>query len=457
MTTSSKTRWRVFRSLADALERRIIVPTPRFALLAGAGAVLVAIGFAVGAGSAVLLLVNVVLLGLSVLDLSLLPRRKSLRFMRRMPDKADINHSFEVKVIAEAERPLSVKLEIYDDLPQTFRTPQQRLIASWNGRRTEIDYHTLGSERGRYRFGFLQVRIQGVMGLWVKQAKVHLEQTVNIYPDMSAVRGILSSAQNHLMLEGKRIFRKERSGSEFHAIREYMPDDDLRMVNWRASARSGTLMTNVFRPERGKVVILMIDCGRMMGVELDGRTKLDVSLEAALALAAVALKQGDKVGLLAFSNRIKVYVPPGAGLAHLSVMTESIFDLQSDFVEASYGTALQYLMKVQKKRSLTVLFSDMDNYMFEEGLRPLLIRARRQHHLLLLGLRDEVLHDWTLTETKNSRVAFIKSVSHKLVLDRQVYTASMESDGIDVVDVPVGELAWTAVNRYLLIKAKDVL
>ncbi len=457
MTTSSRTRWRRFRSLVDAAERRMIVPTPRFAALAASGAALVAAGYAAGAGSAALLMVNSVLIGLSVLDVLLLPRRQTLTFSRSMPDRADRDCPFEVVLTAESARPESLKLQFCDDLPPSFQAPSGKLSAEWRGRRAEVRYTTMGRERGKHRLSFLRVRIRGSIGLWMKQTKADLAQTVNIYPDLSGVRGILASAQNHLMLEGKKIYRKERSGSEFHAVREYVPDDDLRMVNWRASARSRTLMTNVHRPERGKAVMLLIDCGRMMGIELDGRTKLDASLEAALSLAAVALKQGDKVGLLAFSNRIKTYVPPGAGLAHLSALTNAVFDMRSDFVESSYQTALHYMMRVQKKRCLAVLFSDMDNYMYEEGLRPLLLRARRQHQLLLLALRDEVLHAWTLKETDGKHTAFVKSLAHKFSLDRLRYTASMEADGIEAVDVPAGELAWTAVNRYLILKSKEAL
>lgn len=457
MTTSSRTRWRRFRFLAEAAERRMIVPTARLSVLAAACALMIAAGYAAGAGLASLLLANGLLIILSVLDLLLLPRRKRLSFARSLPERADRNALFEVVLTAESDRPESLRIEFADDIPLSFRQPQGKLTADWSGKRAEVRYATRGKERGEYRFSFVRVRLRGRLGLWMKQTKAELEQTVRIYPDMSGARGILASRDKHLVLEGKAIYRKETSGSEFHAVREYTPDDDLRMVNWRATARSRALMTNVYRPERGKTVMILIDCGRMMGIELDGRTKLDASLEAALSLAAVALKQGDKVGLVAFSNRIKAYVPPGTGLVHLSVLTDAVFNAKSDFVEASYQTAIHYLMRVHKKSCLAVLFSDMDNYMYEEGLRPLLIRAQRQHQLLLLGLRDEVLHEWTLKATDGRRTAFAKSLSHQFALGRQRHTASMEADGIEAVDVPAGELAWTAVNRYLQMKAKDAL
>ncbi|MBC8080382.1 MAG: DUF58 domain-containing protein [Gorillibacterium sp.] len=435
----------------------MIIPTTRMAWITSGGAILVFIGLIAGVGIGMLLLVNAVLLGLSALDITLLPRRRNLTISRKLPDRADKGERFQIQIRAEANQPVHLKLELADDLPGSFAKPQESMHIHWRGKFVEFTYTTLGSERGEYHFGLLSLRLHGSLGLWAKRVQVETDQSIRIYPDLSGVRGVLSTTQNHLTLEGKRIYRKQTSGSEFHAIREYVTDDDPRQINWRAAARTGTLMTNVFRPERGKVVTILLDCGRMMGVELDGRNKLDVALEAALALAAVALKQGDKVGFLAYSSRIKVYVPPGAGLSHLSVITDAIYNLTSDFVEASCVYALGYLMRVQRKRSLIVLFTDINPYMQEAGLLLLLSRLRKQHYLLLLGIRDEVIHGHTLMESKHSRDAYIKSLSHKFMLDRQAYTAEMTRNGISVIDVPAGQLAWIAVNRYLDVKANDVL
>ncbi|WP_235941314.1 DUF58 domain-containing protein [Paenibacillus puerhi] len=460
MTTSSRKRWPRFRYLAEKLEKRLIVPTPRLAAAAGIGALVVGAGYAAGVGTITLVLVNAALAGASVLDLSLLPRRASLRVSRTLPGQADIGSPFEVKLTIEAPQAPSdrLMLQAADDVPQQFQVVEpQAMRTSWQGRDAVLTYTATGLERGTHAFDRIRLRISGRLGLWSKQMNVRTDQSIRIYPDMSVVRGILSSAQRDLILDGRRVYRRERAGSEFHAIREHVQDDDPRFINWRASARSRSLMTNIFRPERGKVVTILLDCGRMMGVELEGRTKLDAALEAALALAAVALKQGDKVALLAFSSKVRVYVPPGAGLAHLQTITESVFDLKSEFVEASYRVALQHLMRVQKKRGLTVLFSDLDNYMFEDQLMPLLLRLRRQHHVLLLGLRDEVLHSWALADTAGKREAYVKSLAHKFALDRRAFSARIAASGIDVIDVPVGELAFTAVNRYLNVKADDRL
>nr|WP_275983697.1 DUF58 domain-containing protein [Paenibacillus hamazuiensis] len=285
--------------------------------------------------------------------------------------------------------------------------------------------------------------------------RVEVRQEIRVIPDLSAVRGVLGSVRESLILDGTRIYRKQTAGSEFHYIREYSPDDDPRMINWTATARQQRLMTNVRQPEKGKIVMLLLDCGRIMGTLLDGRTKLDRTLEAALTLAAVALGQGDQVGALAFAGEVRTYVPPGKGLPHLQKILDAVYDLQSFAGEAGYERALLHLMHVQKKRSLAVLFTDMDHHLLEERLLPYLVRLRRMHVPLVMSLQNPVMRAWSRAEGKDTHTAFIRSTAQKWELDRRGYTKKLAGMGIHVLDVPADRLALAAVNTYLEIKSRE--
>ncbi len=194
-----------------------------------------------------------------------------------------------------------------------------------------------------------------------------------------------------------------------------------------------------------------------MGVELENQTKLDRTIEAACILATVALRQGDQVSLIAFSDQIKAYVPFGKGMSHLNLILESIYSLSSDFVESNYQITFEMLQRHHKKRSFMVLFSDMENYLFEKHLAPTLSRFRRQHLLLLLSLRDPVLYQWTQKHIESSQDAYIKSLAYKFSMDRHEYTTKMASNGIRVLDVPANQLALSTLNSYLEAKARDIL
>ena len=456
MTTSSTKRWRPFQYLADFLQDRFVLPTSRLLILIVIGLPLVMGGFVLGWGYRAFWIYNGLLLIASVVDWITMPRKKDFSIRRILPQQSDIGHVFEVEIEIEQQTGRKVPYELTDDLPLSF-DESGRLRGVWAHGRSKVVYMTRARERGKYTFSWLYARWQGRLGLWSRQSRFACEQTIKIYPDLTAVRGYLASLQESLIVDGKKILRRARSGSEFHAIRDYVPDDDPRTINWSASARTRRLMTNQYRPEQGKVVTIVLDCGRLMGVELDNRTRLDISLEAAMTLAAVALKQGDQVALMAYSHEIKLYIPPGRGLAHLHTLVEATYDLKSDFVESDPAKALTYLHRQQKRRSMIALFSDMENYLIEDQLSGYLWRMRRSHLLLLLSLADPLLAGWSQTEVRNSRLAYQKALAQRFRLDRKAFQQKMTGAGIQVLDVPSDQLTLSVVNTYLEIKSREAL
>lgn len=477
MTKLSKTRWPLFRFLGKLLLQDFVVPTPRLIILISLGSIAIVFGYFFGLGMYVFWAYNGLLLLFGLIDIVLLPRRKEFTVERLIPERVDVRQDFEVQLRLMTRQPHHIHIELVDDVPISFKTRlhaiSQNIAAPaassklptapvtttgiFRGTSGDYSYSAHPEERGKFIFRHMVLRYYGGLGLWKKQLQAELQQEISVYPDLSAVRGVLGSMQNALIVDGSRIYRKMRSGSDFHYVRDYTEGDEPRHMNWKATARTAKLMTNEYRPEKGKVVTLLLDCGRMMGIELDGQMKLDRCLEAALALASVALKQGDLVSLLAFSNKIKVYVPPGKGIAHLHVLTEAVFDLKHDFVEPSYSSALIYLQRILKKRSFIVMFSDMESYLYDSGLQPYMNKIRRGNPTLLLSLGDPVLHDWVRVQADNSQQAFIQSIAHKFTLDRKRYIHSMSAQGIPVLEVPADQLTLSAVNAYLELKSRDAL
>lgn len=456
MTTSSTKPWRRFRYLADFLRDRFVLPTRRLLWLMLLGVPLAMLGFVLGFGYALFWIYNGLLLAASAIDWLTIPKKKQLSLSGQLPAQADIGQSIPVQLELVNAGEQAIRYELIDDLPYSFEemTPiRGTLEKGWK----QLGYTTRAAERGRYELRWAYVRWQGRIGLWQRQSRFACERSIRIYPDLSQVRGYLASLQESLIVDGTKLLRRARTGSDFHAIREYVPDDDPRTINWSASARSRRLMANQYRPEQGKVVTIMLDCGRLMGVELDGKTRLDTSLEAALTLAAVALKQGDQVALLVYSHEIKSYVPPGKGLAHLHALISAVYDVRSEFVESDPVKALTYLHQQQKRRSLIVLFSDMENYLLEDQMSGYLWRLRRSHLFLLLSLADPLLHAWNSVETKNSRHAFVKALAQRFQLDRKGFQQKMTGAGIQVLDVPADQLTLQVVNTYLEIKSREAL
>nr|WP_205516975.1 DUF58 domain-containing protein [Paenibacillus sp. SYP-B3998] len=434
-----------------------IVPTSRFIALLSVGAVAALVGSVFGIGLPIFWSYNALLVVLSGVDLLLLPKRSVWTVQRQLPVRMDVRNGFEVVLELHAGSRQRVHIELCDDLPAVFSAVRNHLSGSFEGTEASFFYTTTALERGRYVFAHVFLRYWGGLGLWKKQVQLAQADTIDIYPDLTQVRGVLGAVQDALILEGHRLFKKQRSGSEFHYIRDYVQGDDIRHMNWKASARTAKLMTNLFQPEKGKIVTLVLDCGRQMGIELEEQVKLDRTLEAALTLAAVALKQGDQVALLAYSSQVKVYVPPGKGLSHLQELTRAVYDLRTDFVESNTQIAMSHMLRFLKKRSLVILFSDMESYLHDRELLPYVQRLRKGHHVLLLSLQDPLLHYWTRIRAADSRQAYRQSIAHKFTRDRYAYVTKMASRGIPVMDVPADQLTLSAVNVYMDLKSRDVL
>ncbi|TXK80995.1 DUF58 domain-containing protein [Paenibacillus sp. N3.4] len=457
MTKSSKRRSAPFRFLDKLFLKDFILPTGRFITLVLIGVVLTLIGSLFGVSFPVFCSYNALLIVLSAIDLWLLPQRRVWTIRRILPDQADVRNNFEVTLELVTSEQHMVHVELMDDLPLTFSSVRHGLSGSFRGTAATYGYTTRALERGRYELKHVYLRYHGGIGFWKKQVLLEQADTIEIFPDLSQVREVLGAVQDALILEGHRLFKKQRSGSEFHYIRDYVQGDDIRHINWKASARTTKLMTNLYQPEKGKIVTLVLDCGRQMAVELEGQVKLDRTLEAALTLAAVALKQGDQVALIAYSSQIKVYVPPGKGLIHLQQLTRAVFDLKTDFVESNTQIAFSHVLRFLKKRSLIVLFSDMESYLYDEEIMPYVGRLRRGHHVLLLSLQDPLLHQWVRIRAEDSRQAYRQSIAHKFTTDRHAYATKMAGQGIPVMDVPADQLTLSAVNVYLDLKSRDRL
>ncbi len=458
MTNLSKKRSPLWRFLDKHFIQNGYLPTQRLLYVLLTGLPFILIGALFNRPFLFFLLYNVTLLLFVLVDALLLPKQEQLKLVRHVPDKVDVQKPFEVNIEMINLSPVPLFYILKDDLPQTFEAAAAEIVGIAPAQATKsVSYTTKARERGVFTFYSILLRYRSWLGLINRQLTFSYKQEIHIYPNMSAVRGYLASGHEQLILEGKRINKKLKRGSEFDFIREYTPDDDPRAINWSATARQQRLMSNTWQPERGKKVTILLDCGRVMGIELHNQVKLDRTLEAALTLAAVALRQGDEVSLLAFSNDIKVYVPFGKGTSQLQKITAATFNLHSDFVESNYVRALSWLRQQQKKRSFIVIFSDMENYLLEDMLIPSLKSLKRQQPLLLLSLQDPVLQQWVGAPVQHVLQAFQKSIACQFSAKREAFTQRMAHMGIPVIDVPADRLALEALNAYLVLKSKEAL
>ncbi|MED4226905.1 DUF58 domain-containing protein [Neobacillus cucumis] len=400
---------------------------------------------------------NLLTLCISLLDLFFLPRKQQLTITRMLPTELERGISYSLEIEISNSSPYSLFYRLVDGLPQTFNQPFPLKGQIPKDSAQVITYHTTAKVRGNYDVKKLYFRYSSLIGLWEKQTTVDLAQSVKVIPDLTETKQYLKNAQQFLKYEGLKI-RRQRSGvGDFSKIREFVVGDDPRKINWRQTAKLQEVMTNEYEPEHGKYITILIDCGRMMGAELKKGNRLEKSLEAALTVTAAALKNGDYVSVLAFSNEIHVFVPPAKGMTHLQTILQAIYNLKVDASESNYGAVLRYLETVQKKRSLLLLFSDISTFLHEESALVFLQRLRKRHLFLMIGVEDQTLLKRIQEVPDTMQHAMVKSIAQQQILFKKREKNRWEKQGLQMIEAREEKLAVTAVSHYIEIMNQSLL
>jgi uncharacterized protein (DUF58 family) len=385
------------------------------------------------------------------------PKKNQLIIKRSIPTEIERGLSYEVQIEITNNSPNQMNFRFVDGLPQTFikefpihGTVNKETI-------TVVTYETIAQIRGKYDINKLYFRYKSLLGLWEKQMTLVINDSVKVIPDLTETRNYLESSQQFLLYEGMKI-RKHQSGSgEFTKIRSFVVGDDPRKINWRQTAKLQEVMANEYEPEHGKYITVLIDCGRLMGAELSKGNRLDRVLEAALTVTVASLQKGDYVSVLAFSKDVKVYVPPGKGMAHLQTVLQAIYHLEVDAGESNYAAVLTYLQSVQKKRSLILLFSDVQTFLHEASALTYLKRLRQRHLFLIIGIEDEMLLYKIREKPVTVQNAMMKSIAQQQMLLKKREKIKWEAQGLQMIEAREEKLAIAAVSYYIDVMNRGLL
>ncbi|MCL5283894.1 MAG: DUF58 domain-containing protein [Armatimonadetes bacterium] len=319
-------------------------------------------------------------------------------------------------------------------------------------------YTAVPAERGQFQFGDIYLRITGPLGLLVRQLRIPAGQQVDVYPNLQQTEKFtLLARRDRLQQMGIHVSRVKGAGREFESLRDYLPDDEYRSIDWKASARRGKLTVRQYELERSQNVILALDVGRTMLATIDGVAKLDYAVNAALMLAFVAALQDDNVGLLTFSNTIHSYVAPHRGRAQVYRILEELYDSRASLTEPEYHLAASYLRTRWRKRSLIVVFTDLWDPDSSRRTMIELAAMQPQHLVCCVTAMDTNVLRAVDAEPQVPDDVYQKGVALQVIADRELALAALRQRGILVVDAPAHQLSASLVNRYLEIKRRGLL
>jgi uncharacterized protein (DUF58 family) len=451
-----------------------------FLLLAQAGkiyprALLVSLFLAVGVVSAVVgwwpalvplvLAIDAAIVLFALIDLATLPRQKHFAVRREHLRIASLRKPQQITLTVENRSGRRQELVVRDGVPERLiATPPQLERTLPPKSRATIAYSLKATRRGAFTLPAVFLSVQSRFGCWRRIYRYPHESQVFVYPDMRQLAEYsLLARTNRLSQVGVRRTRKIGQDNEFERLRDFTRDDNFKHIDWRSTARRSKLTVKDFQANHSQRVVFLVDCGRMMVNEAQGLSLLDHAFNAALMLSYVALKQGDAVGMVCFSEQVHSSVMPKSGAGQMNRLLHTAFDRFPQMVESRYDEAFLHLNSHCRKRSLVVLIT---NVIDEVNANQILRYTGRLvgHHLPLVvllrdrGLFDAVADDSQRPDPDTGVPALFRAAAAADVLTwRQQVLADLTAKGVLALDVFPEQLTAPLVNSYLEIKARHLL
>jgi uncharacterized protein (DUF58 family) len=430
-----------------------LVPTRRFA---GATALASLVVWALpGGGWWQLVAVNGALVVAAVLDALVAADPARLELHREVPPVLTLGGRGEIRWTVRNPTRSRVRVELADELAPSLGAPTRRVSGRVPpGARLTAAIPVQPARRGRFEPTAVTVRVAGRTGLGARQRTMAVPGVLRVHPPFrSRDEAELRITRARILEIGLRSARGRGGGTDFDQLREYSVDDEVRRIDWAATARSGRTMVRTYRAERNQHVLVLLDAGRTMAGRVAEVPRLEHAIDAAMCLTAVATRLGDRCGLVTFDRRVRSLVPAGSGRGQLGRVTEALYDLEPALVESDYAGAFAEVLGRFRRRALIVLLTDLVEAAVGDALLPALPTLGRHHLLMVAGVRDPDVVAWSREPPADAGAAYRNAAAVAELESRARVTARLRGLGATVVDAPPGDLAPRLADTYLDLKA----
>ncbi|MGC3997612.1 MAG: DUF58 domain-containing protein [Anaeromyxobacter sp.] len=391
------------------------------------------------------------------LDVLLAVPGRHLQAEVTLPDRLAVGDPGEAVVTLRAPRAAG-RTEVLLDLHPDLEPQPAAAVHVPGGEGARLAIPLLARRRGKPTVDALWVRWTGPLGLTSRTRRVHLGRAVPVTPNLKPVRAAAFRYFASQTVEvGAQVERFLGDGSEFDALREYVPGLDPRAISWKASARHRELLVQEFRAERNHQVVLALDTGHLMAEPLDGIPRLDHAVSSALLLSYVSLRMGDRVGFYGFDRTARAWAEPQGGLGAFPRLQALSAGLDYSTEETNFTLGLTELSTRLRRRSLVVVFTDFVDTVTAELMLENLGRLARRQLVVFVTLRDPALDRLALAGPRRLGEVYRSVVAADFVRERERVLARLRRMGIACVEAAPGQLSARLVNRYLDIKRRELI
>lgn len=401
-----------------------------------------------------------VLIAFVCIDILLLfGSNKKVIGIRNMSEKLSNGDENEIHIALNNQFTFPVYLKIIDEIPFQFQQRNfevKRKIKALA--KDDYRYFLRPTERGEYFFGNLNIYATSPLRLISRRFTYDNNQMVPTYPSYMQLRKYdLMAFSNNLFQYGLKKIRRIGHTMEFEQIKEYVQGDDLRTINWKATAKKNQLMVNQYQDEKSQNVYMVIDKGRVMKMPFNGLSLLDYAINATLVLSNVILKKQDKAGMFAFSKKVENRVVAEKRQSQMQLIMENLYNVKTDFFESDFSRLYVDVKKHVNQRSLIMLYTNFETL---DGLHRQLSYLKgiaKNHLLVIVFFNNTELNDLIHKKASNVQEIYDKVIAEKFAFEKRLIVNELRKYGIYSVLTQPENLTLDTINKYLEIKARGIL
>lgn len=404
-------------------------------------------------------ILTVVLVAFIILDGFLLFSKKGIKSERILPDKFSNSDFNPVIIKIWSTYTFKIFLEIIDELPVQFQKRDFLKKLKLQPRsHSNFEYEIQPFERGEYFFGNLNIFISTNLKLLKKRQVFDSGQMVKVYPSFIQMKAFdFLAIDKRLKQPGVKKIRRIGHTQEFEQIKDYVLGDDIRNINWKATAKQASIMVNQYQEEKAQPIYSVIDTGRVMKMPFEGLSLLDYAINSTLAFSNVALQKKDKVGMMSFSNFAGKMVVANAKKTNLLAILENLYNIKTEFLDSDFGLLYANINRQIKHRSMIMLYSNFEHTNAIKRELPFLRAIAKKHVLVVIFFENT-----EIDKVVENKATHVSDIAHQIIAqnfasEKRLMQRMLQQNGIQTVLTKPKDLTLNTINKYLEIKARGLL
>ena len=393
-------------------------------------------------------------------DLVLLYKTKAgLIIERTLPEKLSNGDDNSIVINVKSNYTFDTIITIIDEIPIQFQVRDFEKKSTLRALdEIKYTYQLRPTERGEYHFGCTLVYVKSKLGLISRQYNTHKGHTVKTYPSFIQLKKFDFISLNFFNpILGLKKIRKIGNSFEFEQIKDYTQGDNIKDINWKATAKKNSLMVNQFQDERSQQVYSIIDKGRVMKMPFNGLSLLDYAINASLVISSVVLRKHDKAGLFSFSKDTKNFVAAERRNSQMNLILESLYNVDTDFFESDYSNLYGTVKRKINQRSLLLLYTNFESLDAVHRQLKYLRAINKNHVLVVVFFENTELEKMTKMKATSVQEVFDKTIANQFAFEKKLIVSELNKYGIQTILTAPHNLSIDVINKYLEIKSKGFI